>query len=178
MPTIIDYPRVVTTLALQGLRPLYPNGGAFGFAGSTPVKYEGWVGADDPTIRAEMLPFVTRVVAPYAQKLTTKLIDHWQQNLPGQLWLMPQSHWHFELSDGAKNWLPDVLRTIGIAPDALHPKNSADAIAFDRSESEMFASIATKLLRNLQLSDFWLAFPTYPVTAILHHHGQVWWMRH
>jgi hypothetical protein len=53
MPRIIPYETVLAEMTARGFRCHYYNGGAFGFAGAAgeQVRYLGWVGPEDPTLR-------------------------------------------------------------------------------------------------------------------------------
>ena len=91
MPRIVDYPVVLDRMRGGGFVSLYHNSGAFGFARDAAVKMLGWLGPDDPTIRAEMRPFARAVEAPYAMNLANMLVAS-RRHLPGEAWLMPKSH--------------------------------------------------------------------------------------
>src|ERR687889_682209 len=56
-------------MTAEGFRSLYHNSGAFGFARGADVKYAGWVGPPDGSIRAEMRPLVRDVPPPYEANL-------------------------------------------------------------------------------------------------------------
>ena len=175
MPTIIDYPSVLDQTRKQGLRSLYHNSGAFGFARDAKVFHAGWIGPPDETIRPAALALVQQLEPPYAAKLVDRLMRVWQSHLPGPMWVLPMSHWSFELDHGSKNWMPDLLHRIGIDPAPLSPLNNAPAIAFAITETDPAGTLITGLLENLKSSDFALLFPNHPVTCTLHHHQQLWW---
>ena len=173
---IVPYAYVLQTLQAQGLIPLYPNGGAFGWPSTLTPRFAGWIGPADGTIRPDMLGIAERIDPPYASNLARRLIVTCTEHLPGDVWLMPQAHWHFELHDSAQSWLPGLLRQIGIDPSHLETSNHADAVCFSPGDLPLLELAVSVLLEHLQLSDFWLAFPGRNVTALLHHHQQIWWM--
>jgi hypothetical protein len=180
MPRIIDYPEVLRRLTCdEGLVSLYHNGGAFGFSRETPTHTVGWIGPPDPTIRPAALEFAQTIPPPHAPNLASLLIRAWREHLaPAEAWVVPMSHWSFELDFASHTWLPDVLREIGVDPAALQPLNNAAAIAFTNEEGETTAldRLARALLENLKASDFAIAFPGRPVVCTLHHHRQLWWV--
>src|SRR3954466_13760620 len=100
MPTVVDYAEVQRRMAAAGLVSLYHNSGAWGFPRDARVEVLGWIGPDDPTIRAVALAHVRRVPEPYAASLAGLLERAWQSHLPGEAWLSPKSHWHYELHFG------------------------------------------------------------------------------
>lgn len=175
MPTVIAYPTVLEQVQRQELRSLYHNSGAFGFARGAEVRHVGWIGPPDETIRPEARPLVQQMPEPYVTNLVNRLVQTWQDVLPGVIWFAPMSHWSFELDHGSKAWLPDSLREIGIDPTPLVPLNNALAIEFASSEIDPARTLATDLLENLAASDFAILFPDCPVLCTLHHHQQLWW---
>src|SRR5438132_311621 len=97
VPCIIEYSLMVDRLRSRGLKSLYPNGGSFGFPADVQVHAIGWIGPDDPSIRAELVSKVRRVKSPYESNLAKLMRTVWQSHLAGPLWVMPVSHWAFEL---------------------------------------------------------------------------------
>jgi len=174
MPKIVDYPEVLQRLAEQGLRCLYHNSGSFGFAPDLRVLMRGWIGPDDPTIRPAAMEQAVRIQPPYEQRLAQMFTATWQE-LPSQLWIMPGSHWTYELDFGSASWLPEALLQSQIDPAALQARNNGSAIAFDLGQAHLATSFTERLLHNLVGSDFVLAFPDRPVVCLLHHHKQLWW---
>jgi hypothetical protein len=172
MPRIIDYEQVLTTLTSRGLTSLYHNSGSFGFAGEE--HFCGWLGTDDPTIRESMRAFCKRVSEPTAVSLERLFTLAWSELLPGPVWIMPGSHWAYELDFGSATWLPKALQTLGIDSAALQPRNNASAIELDPSE-EKPRKLVGWLLENLSSSDFTAAFPSHPAICTIHHHRQLWW---
>jgi len=175
VPKIIDYPDVLCRMTEAGFRSLYHNSGAFGFAADSSPHVVGWIGADDPTIRAEAMSRAQRVPPPYEQNLSALLVRAWQEGLPGPLWLMPASHWSYELEFGNFDWLPAALRQLAIDPASLQSRNNGAAIEFAPHESSYAGQFAKTLLELLHGSDFTVAFPGQPVICTLHHHKQLWW---
>jgi hypothetical protein len=92
------------------------------------------------------------------------------------LWVMPRSHWAYELDFGSRDWMPAALREIGIDPGQLAPLNTGAALEFQPGESNEFGSFLAHLLDNLSgSSDFQLAWPGRPLLCTVHHHKQLWW---
>lgn len=176
MPGIVDYPTVLKRMQEMGLRCLYHNSGAFGFASDVTTHAIGWIGPDDPTIRPAARPLVRSVPPPYEIRLTQLILRAWKEILPGPLWLMPKSHWAYELEFGNVGWLPGALRSTGIDPAPLASLNNAAAAAFEPGEEDLFIPLAEALLKHLAGSDFAIAFPGRPVLCTLHHHKQLWWI--
>lgn len=175
MPWIVDYSQVLDQMRAQGLRSLYFNSGAFGFSDGTSTDSVGWVGPDDPTLRPDARAVTRTVPPPHPQRLTQLLVRAWQTYLPGKVWLMPKSHWAYELDFGSRDWMPALLEHAGVDGGLLQSRTDAAAIEFALSETGPFSHVAEGLLRMLLGSDFALAFPGRPVVCTLHHHKQVWW---
>lgn len=161
-----------------GFVSLYHNVGAFGFARDAEVKMLGWIGPADPTIRPEMRSLVRQVPPPHAPNLARMLIAA-RRHLPGEAWLMPKSHWHFELHDGHPDLLDALLPEVGIDPALLRARNDGSAIAFaaDDEGNETLRRAIERLLAGMRQSDFLIAFPDAPARAVctVHHHCQLWW---
>jgi hypothetical protein len=157
------------------MRCQYFNSGAFGFD-AAPQHFTGWLGPADSTIRPAALAHAIHVEEPHVPTLTALATRAWQALFPGAAWIMPKSHWAYELDFGSKAWLPVALREAGIDPTALEGRTNAPAIEFSSEEVRQFSPLVESLLQNLLGSDFSLAFPNHPVIATLHHHKQIWWM--
>ncbi len=175
MPRLIDYNHVLERMKQEGFVPLYYNAGAFGFAPDATAQVVGWLGSDDPSIRNEARQFTIRVAAPYEQCLSHMLTEAWQSHLPGELWLMPKSHWAYELDFGNTDWLPSALAELSIDAAKLKKLTNAAAIAFATDESDALQNFARTLFTHLHGSDFLAAFPSHKTLATLHHHRQIWW---
>jgi hypothetical protein len=175
VPWIVDYTRVLEEMRQQGLRSLYYNSGAFGFPDGAEAKPVGWIGPDDPTLRPEARGLALPVPPPYEQNLARLLVRAWRDLLPGAVWIMPRSHWAYELDFGSRDWMPALLEHAGIDQGLLAGRTNAAAIEFTPTETGPFAHLVEGLLRMLLGSDFALAFPGRPVTCTLHHHKQIWW---
>lgn len=175
MPWIIDYPIIVEQLRGLKLRSVYFNGGAFAFAAGVPTRSVGWIGPPDDSIKPEFRALVRHVPQPYEQNLTNLLLRAWKQIVPGRIWMMPASHWAYELEHGCRQWMPALLEAIGVDPGLLQGRTSASAIEFAPEESAGLVHLVSRLLQMLQDSDFYLAFPRWPVICMLHHHKQLWW---
>jgi hypothetical protein len=174
VPTLIDYPVVLQTLS-RSLQCVYPNSGAFGIPPGITNHIIGWSAADDPTIRPEMHSALRIIPEPAARTLASLLTRAWQEHLPGPLWLMPASHWAYELQFGSPDWLPPLLIAIGIDPKQLRSRTDGSAIQFEPAEQDALRPLIENLFTHLIASDFTIAFPTRPIVALLHHHRQIWW---
>ncbi|MGA2231947.1 MAG: hypothetical protein ABSH22_13705 [Tepidisphaeraceae bacterium] len=175
MPLIVDYADVLQRMSGEGFRCNYHHSGAFGFGPGAQVLIRGWIGPDDATIRPGLLPSIRRISPPFAPHLAEALLRAWQTSLRGVAWLMPMSHWHFELHDGSRDWLPDRLEEIGVDPAALRDRADGSALQFALDESPALSTVIIALLENLKVSDFQLAFPGRPALCMIHHHTQLWW---
>jgi len=176
MPRIIDYPDVLARMTSDGLRSLYHNSGAFGFPPERKTFARGWIGPPDPTIRPDAQAIVRSIPAPHEANLAALATQAWLDLLPGPAWVMPKSHWSYELEFGSKAWLPGLLREIGIDHEFLISRNNAAALEFLVEESGPFARLLEGLLQNLLGSDFSLAWPGREIVATVHHHKQIWWV--
>jgi len=175
VPAIIDYPIVLARMTAAGLRCNYHNSGAFGFAKGVTPFIRGWIGPGDATIKPALMDHVRTVPAPYESNLAEAAARVWATVLSGPVWVMPMSHWHFELHDGSRDWMPGLLEEIGVDRKPLEERADGTALEFSLAESRSFVRLASALLSNLRVSDFALAFPDKPVLAMLHHHKQIWW---
>jgi hypothetical protein len=160
----------------QGFKSLYYNSGSFGFSPGIETKVIGWLGPPDPTIRSEVLQFTRQMAEPHVESLLAGLIRIWQDELKCEVWVMPASHWAYELDFGSREWMPQALNRIGIDSAELAHLTNAAAIAFEQNETNDFDSFLHQLLDNLTgSSDFQLAWPGRPVLCTVHHHKQLWW---
>lgn len=175
MPWIIDYPLVLDQMRSQKLKCFYHNSGAFGFGESVTTHVVGWIGPADPTIRPEMLDRARSIAEPYEATLAELALRAWREVLPGRAWVMPASHWAYELEFGSREWMPPLLERIGVDPGLLARRNTAAAIEFSPDEAEPFAHLTHRLLEMLHGSDFTVVFPHRPALCRLHHHKQLWW---
>jgi len=176
VPWIIDYPLVLQQLKEQGLVCNYYNSGAFAFAPQEPISIRGWIGPDDPTIKAAVRPVARQVAVPYESTLADAARRFWQDTLHGRVWVMPISHWHYELNFGSRDWMPALLENIELDPGLLLERNNAAAIEFAAGESRQFHHFINRLLEMSAGSDFLLAFPKWHILCTLHHHKQLWWI--
>jgi len=174
MPRIIEYNVVQQRMSEGGFVSLYHNSGAFGFAPSAKVHTVGWIGPEDGSIRADAREWVRQIPPPFERNLAAALA-HARTNLTGDAWLMPKSHWHYELHFGNGELLENVLKTIGIDPAMLRDRNNGSAIAFAIDESLLLRETVERLLAGLAGSDFLLAFPDAATLCTIHHHKQLWW---
>ncbi len=176
MATIIDYGLVVERMQALGMHSLYFNSGAFGPIDREQAKAVGWIGPEDPSIRAEARDLLRQVREPYVESLTELALRAWHELLAGPIWVMPKSHWAYELDFGNSAWMPEALQRVDVDPAQLKARTNASAIEFALRESNGLAQFLRDLLTHLAGSDFSLAFPSHPVIATLHHHKQIWWM--
>ncbi|CAN5702487.1 hypothetical protein BH09PLA1_BH09PLA1_27070 [soil metagenome] len=175
MPRIVAYEQVLARLNAQGMKCLYFNGGAFGFETSADVLACGWIGPADASIRDEVMSLTRSVSPPYAQNLSQMLHRAWLEFLPGEIWVMPASHWAYELDFGNAGWLHDALREIGVDAADLQSRTNAAAIEFALSEASLARTFIGQLLERLSDSDFVIAFPGRATLCSVHHHQQLWW---
>lgn len=179
MPQIVDYDRVTAQAQRQGLRSLYYNSGAFGFppAGGGALHAVGWISGPDPSIRPAALALTRTVAAPAVPTLVSLAARAWRQVLPGPVWVMPKSHWAYELDFGSAAWMPGALSAVGIDPAALADRTDGSAIEFADTDHEAAAwtPFVEQLLTNLAGGDFALMFPGRPALCTVHHHKQLWW---
>lgn len=162
-------------MTCQGMVCNYFNSGAFGFPRGTTVEILGWIGKADGTIRPEMLARVREVRTPIETTLAMAAAEVWQTEFRGTAWIMPASHWAYELDFGSKDWMPDALKEIGVDSASLSPRTNAAAIEFEEGEQDGFSKLLTSLLTHLAASDFTVAFPGRAVLCTVHHHKQLWW---
>lgn len=175
MPRLIEYQHVLQRMADSGLRSLYYHSGAFGFDAAQPTHSFGWIGPPDPSIRDSARPFTRKAPKPYEASLASLAERAWQTLLTGPAWIMPKSHWAYELDFGSREWMPGLLAEIGISAAALAGKNDATAIEFSAVEATPMRRMVLGLLVSLHGSDFALAFPGRPVVCTIHSHKQLWW---
>ncbi len=160
----------------DGFRSLYHNSGAFGFPTGRETFARGWIGPADSTIRPEALAFVRSIPAPLEQNLAALATRVWIDALGGVAWVMPKSHWSYELDFGSKAWMPRLLDDIGIDSRLLIVRNNAAALEFSPDEAESFSRLLEGLLQYLMGSDFSIAWPGRDILATVHHHKQLWWI--
>lgn len=176
MPNIIEYRTVVERLEGAGMVCNYHKSGAFGYPDRTPTEVLAWVGPIDTTIKPEFKDRARLVDEPFAQNLA-RLIDRaWREALGGVAWVMPASHWAYELNFGGREWLGGLLAEAGVDPKLLAERADASAVEFSPFEGEPFYGMVEGLLRQMSESDFVAAWPDEGVLAHLHHHKQVWWV--
>ena len=175
MPRIVAYPDVLQALSSQGYQSLYYNSGAFGFDADVPTISRGWIGEPDPSIREAARAILCQVNPPVARQLSSRLIQVWLRYLAGPLWLMPRSHWAFELEYGCRHWLPQAMEKLGIDPRALGSLNTAPALEFKLDEATQLEGLLEQLLLHLNQSDFQLVFCDRQTICTIHSRRQLWW---
>ena len=170
MPSVVPYEQVAATLAGLGCVCGYPNGGVWS-PGPAEATF-GYLTGDDATLRPGLDtrvlddPTPAGLAAAFAERCAGEIV-----------WLMPGHHWAYELQHGGKSWAAEWLASLGIDPATLRGRTVADAVAFEPGEREALRASAETLWAHLDRSDFAAALPgARPVaTALLHHHGQLWW---
>jgi hypothetical protein len=172
VPHIVDYGTVLQILTDCGHSCAYHKSGSFA-PQSESAQIVGWALGDDPTIRADMRSHLQ--VVPSLSTLLDRLSKAWTVSLRGEIWIMPASHWAFELTYGNADWLPQSLQAIGIDPQLLAGRNDGTAIAFAPGEADPLRILVSDLLTRSRGSDFTAAWPGHSTVAMLHHHGQIWW---
>jgi hypothetical protein len=175
MPTVVDYPQVLTRLESEGFVCNYPNGGSFGFPPEVGAQIRGWIGPTDSTIRPSVQPVTRRIADPLGPTLARLATQAWVQFLSGGLWLMPSSHWSHELHHGNKDWLTPALQSIGMDSADLAHRTNAAALQFLPAESAILCQFLQQVLEQIHASDFQLVFPGQSTTCTIHHHKQLWW---
>jgi hypothetical protein len=174
MPRVIDYQIVQERMKEAGYLSLYHNSGAFGFASSEGVRMFGQIGPDDPTIRDSVCQFIQQVPPPYVSNLVERLGRDCEK-LATTVWLMPKSHWYYELHFGNRESLESLLPRLGIDAAMLRERNDGSAIAFLSSEFDLLKLAVRELLERLKGSDFALVFLDAATLCTIHHHKQLWW---
>ena len=172
---IVDYPIVLERMEREGFRSLYHNSGAFGFVDEVGTESVGWIGEADETLKPAARLLARQVAQPIEENLTKMAVRVWQEFLPGPVWVMPKSHWAYELEFGSREWMGTVLEKIGIEVALLTIRNNAAAIEFAADETEQFQILLKQLLTKLASSDFFLAFPGRRTICTVHNHKQLWW---
>ena len=174
MAGVIDYPDVLKQAETLGLRCVYYNTGAFGFQNREQPEVVCWMGPDDPTIRPEFAAAAVRVPEPYPTNLAERFARAWPALIVGEAWVMPKSHWAFELDHGNGPWLAPALSAAGVDPQILRGRTDGSAVAFDAGDPACPALLEV-LLTHLNTSDFAVLFPKHRHLVTVHHHQQLWW---
>jgi hypothetical protein len=175
MPKVIDYAVVLAQLRQQGLKSLYHNSGAFWFLDGVETFSRGWIGAADASISETATPLVRHAAEPFAENLASLLVQFWQRRPSGAIWIMPKSHWAYELQFGSREWLAKLLEGVGIDSGMLSPLNHAAAIEFEFAESARVQQVVQALLDHLVGSDFQLVFADCRTICTIHSRTQLWW---
>jgi hypothetical protein len=127
MPWIIDYPLVQEQMRQGGFKSLYYNSGAFGFVDASNVKTIGWIGLGDSTLKPAAREVARSVPAPFEENLARLCTQVWEKSIGGKAWIMPMSHWAYELDFGSHDWMPDALDAIGIDAGLLQDRTNGAA---------------------------------------------------
>ena len=169
---IVDYAEVLQQVDTLGLTSAYYNTGAFTFPAGETVHIVGWTGGTDSTIRPGLA--TVSVEEPVAANLVKRLMTLWPRVIDGPAWVMPKSHWAFELDHGNGAWLGPALAAAGIDPQLLRPRTDGAAIEFEAGDPAIGGLLET-LLTHLTASDFAILFPRHRHLITVHHHVQLWW---
>lgn len=172
MAQVLDYGQVQQVLVGKGLKCLYHNSGSWGFAGGKTVAAVGWVLGEDMT----MTPAARKVarVLGGLEELVAGIGKAWAR-VGGEAWVLPGSHWAYELDFGTPA-MEGVLKRWGVSGvEGLVGRNDGSAVVFGDGEEGAFMGVLGELFRIGTASDYQLIFPAVPITGILHHHVQVWW---
>jgi hypothetical protein len=176
VPTIVDYSIVQQTAAELGLVSLYHNSGAYGFAPGVVAHHVGWIARPDPTLRPDVRDAARQVQPPYPQNMATAVGRLLGKLRPSAAWLLPSSHWAYELRFGGE-WVGELLEQLGIEASVLKDRADGSAIAFAPDENAILTTAIATLLEKLPASesDFSLLAPPLRVVGMIHHHQQLWW---
>jgi len=175
MAQVVGYHEVLDKLTRAGLECLYHNSGAFGFGDGTATHSVGWILREDATIRASARELAV-IVPGDESTLAARAVKVWKSvasNSPA--WILPKSHWAYELDFGSPVWLAAALTDIGIDAHALAGQNNGSAIAFTPDERTACQKLIEQLLTHLAGSDFALVLGGGAVLCTIHHHKQLWW---
>ena len=175
MPRIVEYDTVLEQMRSQQFKCHYYNSGAFGFPAAANARSLAWIGPEDATIRSEAQSLTHRIPMPYEATLAKMASQLWQEQINGRVWVMPKSHWAFELGHGSREWMPALIESLGLDFAGLEHKTNAAAIEFEVNETALFERFVADLLTLLHGSDFMIAFPGRGILCTLHHHKQLWW---
>lgn len=174
MPGIVNYAEVIDRMQAGGFVSLYPQSGAFGFPPGPDVQNAGWIGAEDASLRPAARAIATMVTPPIEKNLSAVIAKRWPGELAGPAWLMPKSHWHYELHFGNRALLEPLLMSIGIDVEQLRDRNDGSAIEFNADDRGLLYRAVETLLGGLAGSDFLIAWPDATVACTIHHHKQLW----
>lgn len=175
MAELVDYSQVYETLTAAGLQCLYHNSGAFGFGDDAATHSVGWILREDPTIKPAARALATLVEGTEAT-LAERAVQVWKAIAPDSpAWVLPKSHWAYELTFGSYAWLPAALAAIGLNADELAGRNDGSGIAFSPADAAACQAFIETLLRNLAGSDFMLLLGGGKLLCTIHHHKQLWW---
>jgi hypothetical protein len=170
MPEVLSYQQVETVLRAKSLRCLYFNSGSWGFTEQAGAV--GWLLGDDPTLTPAARK-IARVVGPVDQ-LVAAVLEACHR-VGGEIWILPGSHWAYELDFGTPTMLDVLRRADVVGVDGLVGRNDGSAVRFLATEQSQLAGVLRELFSTGTTSDYQLILPEMPVLAILHHHVQVWW---
>ncbi|GIW75857.1 MAG: hypothetical protein KatS3mg104_0920 [Phycisphaerae bacterium] len=174
---VIDYQHVLQRARELRLKCVYYNSGAFAYPSdrASEIRIIGWLGPEDPTIRSDLPATLVQVQPPFECNLARKLVKTWMARIDGPAWVLPKSHWAFELDPIHGVWLTEALERLGIDPGLLHNRPNAAAIEFCSDERAELEELVRRLLTHLSQSDFTILFPHHTHLVTIHHHKQLWW---
>lgn len=175
MANLIDYSHVLQALTAAGLQCLYHNSGAFGFGDDASTQSVGWILREDPTIKPAARAMAT-LVEGTESTLAERAVQVWQKTFPkSPAWVLPKSHWAYELTFGSYAWLPAALAGVGLDANELAGRNDGSGIEFSPADALACQVFIEKLLRHLAGSDFMLVLGGGKLLCTIHHHKQLWW---
>jgi hypothetical protein len=175
MPKIVNYDAVVAEAEAMGLHSLYHRSGSFGFGDGVLVQHIGWLGPPDSTLRPVANLLVRQAAEPHARRLADALAYAGAELHVTNTWLLPMSHWAYELTFGGGEWLGELLGNIGVDAESLRDRTDGSAIAFAPDELAALKLAAATLLDRLTGSDFAVLMPKTRLVGTIHHHRQIWW---
>lgn len=179
MPRVIDYAQVLASLTGAGMESLYYNSGAFGYIESTSVESVGWILRDDLTLRPAARDIARLILPGDETTLAAMAGTIWATHLSDcAAWVLPKSHWAYELDFGSYSWLPAALVEAGVEPQFLADRHDGAAVEFSLYERPQVEALTATLLQRLAGSDFMILFrhgETVPAICTVHHHKQLWW---
>jgi hypothetical protein len=171
VPWIIDYQTVLERMLGMKLVCGVMASGAFAFPPGSSPRTVVWA-----TPQAALLPKpegATTILFADEADLAERAVDVWQTQLQGPAWVLPVSHWAYELDYGSREWLPPLLERLDL--DLLAGRPNAAALEFSRHETERLRLLTDRLLQMLMGSEFLLAFPAQPVLCTVTHEKQLRW---
>src|ERR1051325_9035643 len=113
------------------------------------TRITGWTAGEDPTIRPELRSSIHAFAPGATEKMAASASAAWSNYLPGPAWIMPLSHWAFELDFGSKAWLPTLLKSVHVEPYPLADRTDASPLEFQPGEQADLTRFLQTLLDQL-----------------------------